>query len=162
MPYLVTINKGNASGQFVTFMKIQSMKSKYFLIFLVIFFSTKLFAQSKPYNVVFDLTSSDTAAQKSMIRWLKAISSSDSSAKLEVVLYGQSLDMVTKDKSVASNDILQLAANKNISFKVCSAAMKRHNLDKTQLLEGVNTVPDGIYEIITKQGEGWGYIKVAH
>jgi uncharacterized protein len=38
--------------------------------------------------------------------------------------------------------------------------MKRHNVDKTQLLPGVEVVPDAIFEIVTKQSEGWGYIKV--
>ena len=31
-----------------------------------------------------------------------------------------------------------------------------------QLLPGVQTVPDGIYEIVSKQQEHWGYIKVMH
>ena len=39
--------------------------------------------------------------------------------------------------------------------------MKRNNIDKSQLIPGVEIVPDGIYEIILKQREGWGYIKVA-
>src|SRR4051812_1881667 len=122
--------------------------------------SSSLFAQTKPYNVVFDLTSKDTSDQKSLIRWLKSISESNSSAKLEVVLYGQSLDMVTKDKSIVENDVKELVTNKNVHFKVCEAAMKRHNLDKSLLIPEVQTVPDGIQEIVTKQGEGWGYIKV--
>lgn len=116
----------------------------------------------KPYNVVFDLTSKDTSDQKTVIRWIRGITQSNPNAQLEVVLYGQSLDMVTKNKSIVTNDIQELTGNKNISFKVCEAAMKRHSLDKSQLLSNVQTVPDGIYEIITKQGEGWGYIKVAH
>jgi intracellular sulfur oxidation DsrE/DsrF family protein len=39
--------------------------------------------------------------------------------------------------------------------------MKRYNVAKTQLLPGVETVPDGIIEIIDRQREGWGYIKEA-
>jgi hypothetical protein len=39
--------------------------------------------------------------------------------------------------------------------------MKRHQLDKSQLLPGIGTVPDGIYEIVARQSEGWGYIKAA-
>jgi intracellular sulfur oxidation DsrE/DsrF family protein len=39
--------------------------------------------------------------------------------------------------------------------------MQRYNIDKSQLIAGVETVPDGIYEIITKQKQGWGYIKVS-
>jgi intracellular sulfur oxidation DsrE/DsrF family protein len=121
-----------------------------------------LFAQSRPYNVVFDLTSKDSMSQQSVIRWINEISKSDPNAKLEVVMYGQGLDLVVKDKSLVANDVTRLAQNKNVSFRVCAIAMKNHNIDKSQLLPGVDTVPDGIYEIISKQGEGWGYIKVAH
>jgi len=137
------------------------MKRYLLLLFLTMYFSLCLFAQIKPYNVVFDLTSEDTSDQKSVIRWLKAISTDRPDAKLEVVLYGKSLGMITKEKSAVSKDIEQLLVNKNISFKVCAMAMKRHNIEMSQLLPGIETVQDGIYEIITKQGEGWGYIKAA-
>jgi hypothetical protein len=40
--------------------------------------------------------------------------------------------------------------------------MKRNNVDSTQLVPGVEIVPDGIYEIISKQQAGWGYIKAGH
>jgi len=119
-------------------------------------------AQTKDYKVVFDLTSKDTVDHKNVLRWMNEISKEDPNARLEVVFYGQSLDLVVKDKSVAPDVITKLAANKNFSFRVCSIAMKRHNIDNSQLLAGVQTVPDGIYEIISKQREGWGYIKVSH
>jgi intracellular sulfur oxidation DsrE/DsrF family protein len=129
------------------------------LLLLLLHFSE---AQTKDYKVVFDLTSKDTADHKAVIRWLNGISQSNADARLEVVFYGQSLGMVTKDKSTVAEDIKKLTANKNISFKVCEAAMKRQNIDKSQLLPGIETVPDGIYEIMLKQNEGWGYIKAAH
>jgi intracellular sulfur oxidation DsrE/DsrF family protein len=40
--------------------------------------------------------------------------------------------------------------------------MKRNNISKEQLVPGVEVVPDGIYEIVSKQHDGWGYIKVGH
>jgi uncharacterized protein len=119
-------------------------------------------AQTVPYNVVFDLTSKDTNDHKMVMRWLNEISKERPDAKLEVVLYGQSLDMIRKDKSVVAPAIKQLSQNKNVAVKVCALAMKRQNVDASQLLPGVAIVPDGIYEIITKQKEGWGYIKAAH
>ncbi len=119
-------------------------------------------AQNVPYNVVFDLTSKDTNDHKMVMRWLNEISKERPDAKLEVVLYGQSLDMIRKDKSVVAPAIEQVSQNKNIAVKVCAMAMKRQNIDASQLLPGVAIVPDGIYEIITKQKEGWGYIKAAH
>ena len=135
---------------------------RHIFILLLSLASAFLTAQTKDYKVVFDLTSKDTVDHKNVLRWMNEISKEDPNARLEVVFYGQSLDLVVKDKSVAPDVITKLAANKNFSFRVCSIAMKRHNIDNSQLLAGVQTVPDGIYEIISKQREGWGYIKVSH
>lgn len=118
-------------------------------------------AQTTPYKVVFDITSGDTAAHKTVIRQMKGISQSRPDAQLEVAIYGDALAMAMKDKSIIADAIQELSSNKKVSFKVCAATMKRHNVDKSQLLPGVEMVPDAIYEIVTKQHEGWGYIKVA-
>lgn len=120
-----------------------------------------LFAQTKPYNVVFDITSADTADHHSLIRWLAGITKGNPDAQLEVVLYGKSLPLVTAGKSSFSNEVQMLAKNNNITFRVCEIAMKRHGLTKSDFLPGVGTVPDGIAEIVQKQSEGWGYIKAA-
>lgn len=117
--------------------------------------------QEKSYNIVFDLTSADTMDHKSVIRWLEGISKSHPEAKLEVVFYGQSLSMVSIGKSIVSEQVIRLSENKHLSFKVCEQAMKRLQVDKSQLLPGVQTVPDGIYELVSRQAEGWGYIKAA-
>ena len=117
------------------------------------------YAQSD-YKVVFDFTSKDSMDQKAVIRWLNEISKSEPNAQMEVVMYGQGFNLVHKDKSIVANEVIRLAAKKNISFKVCAGSLKNNNIDVSQLLEGVTTVPDGIYEVISKQREGWGYIKV--
>ncbi|SHF22151.1 DsrE family protein [Flavisolibacter ginsengisoli] len=136
------------------------MKRIIFLVSLLCFSS--LLQAQKDYKVVFDLTSRDSVDHKNIIRWLNEITAAEPNANLEVVLYGKSLDMVTKDKSVVSNAVQQLASKPNVAFKVCAIAMKNNNVDKGQLIQGVQVVPDGIYEIIAKQKEGWGYIKASH
>jgi intracellular sulfur oxidation DsrE/DsrF family protein len=118
-------------------------------------------AQTGTYKVIFDITSSDTAAQKAVIRQMRGISQSRPDAQLEVAIYGDALPMAMKDKSIIADAIQELSSNKKASFKVCGATMKRNNVDKSQLLAGVDVVPDAIFEIVTKQHEGWGYIKVA-
>lgn len=119
-------------------------------------------AQTADYKVIFDITSGDTTAHKTVIRQVRGISQSRTDAQLEVAIYGGALDMVTKGKSTIADAILELSNSKKASFKVCAATMKRMNLDKSQLIPGVEIVPDAIYEIVSKQHEGWGYIKVAH
>ncbi|MCS3798407.1 DsrE family protein [Niastella sp. OAS944] len=129
------------------------------LLIVVLLMPVLALAQT-PYKVVFDITSGDTAAYKTVIRQIKGISQSRPDAQLEVAIYGDALAMAMKDKSIVADAIQDLSSNKKASFKVCGATMKRHNVDKTQLLPGVDVVPDAIFEIVTKQHEGWGYIKV--
>jgi intracellular sulfur oxidation DsrE/DsrF family protein len=138
------------------------MKKNIFVTGILLLFYSLLYAQHDNYKVVFDLTSRDTMDHKAVIRWVGEIMKSNPDAMLEVVFYGQSLDMVVKNKSIVAGDVARFAANKNISFKVCDIALRNHKIDKSELLAGVETVPDGIYEIITKQREGWGYIKAGH
>jgi uncharacterized protein len=119
-------------------------------------------AQDSKYKVVFDMTSKDTVNQQALIRQVGFIRSANPDSKVEVVFYGQGLDLAVKGKTQQEAAVNQLLSDKGISFKVCAVTMKRYNIDKSQLLPGVEVVDDGIYEIIQKQQEGWGYIKVAH
>jgi intracellular sulfur oxidation DsrE/DsrF family protein len=130
------------------------------LLIIVFFMPVLALAQSTPYKVVFDITSGDTAAHRTVIRQMRGISQSRPDAQLEVAIYGNALPMVMKDKSIIAEAIQELSNSKKGSFKVCAATMKRHNVDKAQLLPGVEVVPDAIFEIVTRQHEGWGYIKV--
>jgi hypothetical protein len=134
---------------------------KFFFILQLLLISTFLSAQAN-YKVVFDVTSQDTIDHKLAIRWANEILKAEPTARVEIVLFGKSMAMITQQKSVVAADITRLTANKNASVKVCQVAMKANNVDVAQLVSGVQIVPDGIYEIISKQRQGWGYIKVSH
>jgi len=129
---------------------------------LISYYSHAQATNYKDYKVVFDMTSRDTVNQAALVRELNLIMDANPEARLEVVLYGQGLDLVIKDRSGQQPAIQKLIADKRASFKACGAAMKRQHIEPGQLLSGVEMVPDGIYEIVSRQREGWGYIKVAH
>jgi len=137
------------------------MNRYFFVLLIATLVSGQVSSQVKDYKVVFDVTSKDTNVHKAVIRWCNEITSAYPEARLEVVYYAQSLEMITQGKSVVSNDVTRLINDKKVSFRVCETAMKRWNIDKSQLLPGVSTVPDGIYEILQRQREGYGYIKAA-
>ena len=120
------------------------------------------FSQQKPYNIVFDLTTADTATHQRVIRWINGILVSHTDAKIEVVFYGKALDMIVKDKSTVAMDVIKLATDKKVTFAVCEHAMEIFNVNKNQLLNGVTTVPDALYELVIRQAEGYGYIKVTN
>ncbi len=128
----------------------------------VMFLMFSIYAQNKPVNIVFDVTSADPATHQSTMRHVKVMSSNYPDAKFEVVLYSGSVDMALKEKSSVAKEITSLAYNENVSFKVCAMTLKRKEINKNELLSGFDVVPDGILEIVTKQSEGWGYIKESH
>jgi intracellular sulfur oxidation DsrE/DsrF family protein len=138
------------------------MKKIILCISVIMLMTTFVNAQSKNYKVVFDMSSKDTVNQQAIIREIGLITGATPDAKLEVVIYGQGLDLAVKDRSAQQSAVQKLIAENKASFKVCAMTMKRNNIDQSQLVPGVEVVPDGIYEIISKQQEGWGYIKVGH
>jgi hypothetical protein len=135
----------------------KTMKNLIILPLLLLVFDA--WAQSNPVKIVFDITSKEEAAHQSTMRHVNMMAAAYPDAEFEVVVYGGALPMVLKDNSSVAEDILQFEGSKQVSIKVCEGTMQRHQVDHTQLLPGVTTVADGILEIVTKQGEGWGYIK---
>jgi intracellular sulfur oxidation DsrE/DsrF family protein len=137
------------------------MKKFLLLCCLCISATSFLAAQVKDYNVVFDITSGDTVDHKAVVRQAAGIIKANPAAKVEIVIYSQALNLAVKDKSVVAEAVQDLAKS-GVSFRVCAITMKRNNIETGMLVPGVGTVPDGIYEIIVKQREGYGYIKVGH
>lgn len=119
-------------------------------------------AADKPYRVVFDLTSRDSLDQKAVMRWIHEISAANPAAEMEVVMYGKGFELVMPDRSTMLADVQEAVKMPNVTFKVCAIALRNNKLDKTQLIKEAQTVPDGIHEIVMKQQDGWGYIKVGH
>jgi len=138
------------------------MKKNSLCICILMLMSPFVHAQTSNYKVVFDMSSRDSINQQAIVREIGLITGASPDAKLEVVIYGQGLDLAIKNHSAQQPAVEKLIASNKASFKVCAMTMKRNNIDSTQLVPGVEIVPDGIYEIISKQQAGWGYIKVGH
>jgi uncharacterized protein len=119
-------------------------------------------AQRQPYRVVFDLTSRDTLEQRAVLRWLREVGTSSPDAQMEVVMYAKGFELVMPERSAYLADVKEAMKSPNVSFKACAIALKNSNVDKSQLLPGVEIVPDGIHELVMKQQDHWGYIKVMH
>jgi hypothetical protein len=135
---------------------------KYLSSIIALLFMTSFVQAQENYKVVFDLASRDSVNQQAIVREIGLITDANPNAKLEVVIYGQGLDIAINGRSPQQGNVEKIISSGKASFKVCAMTMKRNNISKEQLIPGVEVVPDGIYEIISKQHEGWGYIKVGH
>lgn len=112
-----------------------------------------------PYHIAFDLSSRDTLDQKMALRLLGE-ASSNPTAKVELVMYGKGMELVMPERSLYLTQVQELLKRGNVDFRVCEIAMKNNQISKSQLAPGIGTVPDGLYELVSKQQDDWGYIKV--
>ena len=138
------------------------MRRACFIISIVLLGFGSADAQKAPYRVVFDLTSRDSLDQVALMRWVNEIAAGNPAAELEVVMYGKGFEMVMPERSKVLESLRGALQKPNVAFRVCAIALEHNNIEKSQLEKGVLTVPDGVYEIVSKQHEGWAYIKVSH
>ncbi len=77
--------------------------------------------------------------------------------EVEVVSFAGGINMVKADSAVAA-DIAKLQ-EQGVKFVACQNSMRAHKLELKDLLPGLSPVPSGIVEVVTKQEQGWVYIK---
>lgn len=149
-----------SSGAALIFLPIQRAMKKNLPFAALLLLSFPLRAQ-KPYRLVLDVTSGDTLVHQMVVRWLGETTSAHPDVQVEVVFYAAAVDMVTQSRSVVGEALKNYVDGPNVTFNVCEIALKNRHVSRDQLLAGIGTVPDGIYEIAQRQYEGWAYIKAA-
>lgn len=132
------------------------------IVAILFFMPLLLSAQTRPVKIVFDITSKDTLTHQAVLRHVDGMAKAYPDALLEVVIYGGAWPMVVAGKSSGEDVVEKLAMHKNVSFKICGITMERFNVEQSDLVRGVDVVPDAIMEIVNRQSEGWGYIKESH
>lgn len=141
------------------------------LIVIISLLSIQAFAQNKSnasahtitnntqiHRIVFQLSTDDTLAHKALMKQLNNITSVAPDTKIEVVCHGPGLSILMKDKTMVLEKIQQLH-KKGIEFVACEFSMSERNVPKEKLISEAGYVKAGIIEIVSKQEEGWSYIK---
>ena len=121
----------------------------------------KLDSNKPEHKIVFQLTSGDTTAHKQLIKQFNNILSVSPSTKIEVVCHGAGLDMLISDKTIVE-DKIKLLSEKGVVFNACEFSIKERKVDRTKIILVAGFVPAGILEIVSKQEQGWSYIKAGN
>ena len=114
--------------------------------------------QVKSHKIIFQLSTADTLAHKALMKQLKNIHKVSPTTEMEVVCHGPGLEMLQKEKSVVFSGI-KTAAENGVKFQACEFSLKERNIEKSSIVSLAGFVPAGIIHIVTKQEEGWSYIK---
>ena len=137
------------------------MKKIIVLVTFVTGLTVSLTAQ-KQHKVVFEITSADTADFRGVLRSVNNVLKDAPGTKVEVVCHGPAIFMLVKEKTNVSDIMQDLQTKDGVTFAACANSMRKNNLDKTQLVAVATVVPNGVLEVVSKQEDGWGYIKSGH
>jgi len=149
---------------FLKFIEIISMKKmmRFLILSLVAsFLCTGLNAQNTEvkHKVVIQLNTADTSAWSSTIGNIKNLQKLwPNNVVVEVVVHGKALDLLVAAKTHLANEVMELSKT-NVQFSACENSMRKHHIDKSELLSIANIVPSGVAEVILKQEAGWSYLK---
>jgi len=129
-----------------------------FTFIVVLWFQSMAQAQHK---VVIQLNTADTAAWSSTIGNIKNLQKIwPGTIQVEVVVHGKGLDLLVAAKTHLANEVIGLS-KEGVVFSACENSMRKHNIDKSQLLKEAFTVPSGVAELVLKQEAGWAYLKAS-
>lgn len=110
------------------------------------------------HKIVFQLSVNDTLAHKALMKQLGNILSVAPDTKIEIVCHGPGLEMLQKEKSIVAEKVAGFSA-RGVDFRACEFSMKERKVEKSQILPSAGFVEAGIIEIVSKQEQGWSYIK---
>ncbi len=113
---------------------------------------------TKQHRIVIQMTSEDTLVHKSLMKQLNHIFILAPDAQVEVVCHGPGLSMLVTEKTIVQPNIHEMAS-KGVRFVACEFSMQERNVTRDKILRDAGTVKGGIIEVVTKQEEGWSYIK---
>jgi uncharacterized protein len=110
------------------------------------------------HKIIFQITTEDTLAHKALMKQLNNIFKLAPETKLEVVCHGPGLYMLVSAKTIVQDKIQHLK-KRGVEFVACEFSMSERNVTKDKMIPEAGFVKGGIIEIVTKQEEGWSYIK---
>ena len=76
---------------------------------------------------------------------------------VEIVAYGPGIGMLKLDSVVGSR--IDEATSAGVKVVACENTMKGQKLARADMWNGIGYVPAGVVELMSKQQQGWAYIR---
>jgi len=76
---------------------------------------------------------------------------------IEIVTYGPGIEMLKLDSAVGGR--VGEATKAGVKVIACENTMRGQKLTKADMLNGIGYVPAGVVELMSRQQQGWAYIR---
>lgn len=110
------------------------------------------------HRVILHISSSETKTQQRIFNQIANILSELPDTIIEVATHSDATTMVFKGAKF--NEQIANVSNNQITFLACENSLKSHNMEASDLADGVKVVKSTLAHIIKRQTEGWLYIKI--
>ena len=77
--------------------------------------------------------------------------------EVEIVTYGPGIDMLKLDSPVGGR--IGEATTAGVKVIACENTMRGQKLTRADMLNGISYVPAGVVELMSRQQQGWAYIR---
>lgn len=111
------------------------------------------------HHVIVQLTSNDSLVWTGALNNIKHLKERwGDSVQVELVAHGPGIDMLVAAKTT---ELEKIAGLKQIGviFLACENTLKAKKIDKELIIREAGFVPSGVVEIVTRQEQGWSYLK---
>ena len=113
----------------------------------------------KPHKVIFQVSDADPA------KWNLALNNASNviadlgadKVAIEIVAYGPGIGMLKMDSPVGTR--VTDALGKGVAVVACENTMKKAKLGRDDMLAKIGYVPAGVVELMSRQKEGYAYIR---
>ncbi|MBO9729881.1 MAG: DsrE family protein [Chitinophaga sp.] len=113
-------------------------------------------------QVVFQITSGEQEVQLAMLgqlhNLLQQAAATETRIVVEVVVHGQAWNLLLKEGNPLAEKVQSLQ-DRAVKFLICRNTLNSRQLQITQMLPLTGEVPAGIFHLISRQQEGWAYIR---
>lgn len=76
---------------------------------------------------------------------------------IELVAHGPGIRITLADHPLAEN--VRSLMSRGVFVTACENTLTTKNIDRSKLIQGVETVPSGVGELVRKQQKGWAYVR---
>ena len=121
--------------------------------------ATGINGSQKRHKIVIQVSDGDVAKWNLALNNAKNLQDDVGAANvdIEIVAYGPGIGMLKLDSPAATR--ISEAMKANVKVIACENTMRVQKLARDDMLPALSYVPAGVTEIMTKQSEGWAYLR---
>ena len=121
--------------------------------------ATALKSPQKRHKIVIQVSDNDPVKWNLALNNAKNLQDDVGAANvdIEIVAYGPGIDMLKLESPTASR--VADAMKANVKVLACENTMRGQKLTRDDMLPALSYVPAGVTEIMTRQSEGWAYLR---